>query len=88
MIMTGSCKKWRGDLSQIYFVHCRSHGMAWDRTHVTASLSCKCRSLSYVRLPKYSRHALTIHTQCSKHVEGNSVTDILLMNKELCIKVG
>ena len=24
----------------------------------------------------------------SKHVEDNSVTNILLMNKELCIKVG
>ena len=28
------------------------------------------------------------HVYCSKHVEDNSVTYILLKNKELCIKVG
>jgi len=29
-----------------------------------------------------------MHGRSSKHVEDNSVTNILLMNKELCIKVG
>ena len=44
-------------------------------------------------LQYYPRHVPSIkmpifRRKCSKHVKDNSVTYILLINKELCIKVG
>jgi len=46
------------------------------------------RERRYHMLCEYSFSSWRWACQCPKHVEDNSVTYILLMNKELCIKVG